>query len=85
MEFKLLMVIFMTSGNYKQSDLYRLCGRDDYVANIEFIHDSWSSQKYGNNITVCIVYTPKERKQLENDIYALDNNYMVKAKILLLC
>lgn len=83
MEFKLLMVIFMSSGNYRQSDLYRLCGRDDYVANIEFIHDSWSYQKYGNNITVCIVYTPKERKQLENNIYALDNNYMVKAEILL--
>ena len=42
-----------------------------------------SAQKYGQSLTVNFIYTLKERKLLENDIYALDNDFHVKVVELL--
>lgn len=69
--------------NYKHSDLYVLCGRDDSVVSITFKPNSNSEKVYGDTIIVLLLYTLKERDLLENNVFALDNtSTIVRAKLL---
>ena len=70
--------------NITQGNLYRLAGRTDDVCTFDLREGSASYLKFGPTLTVELVYTQEERKQLEKDIAALDKKAMVKAKGLLL-
>ena len=54
--------------NYKVEDIYRESGQFDKVVNIELRPDSESFKKYGKHITGLFIYTPKERKALQDTL-----------------
>lgn len=68
---------------FTQEEIYTLCGRDDAVATITLNPDSEGYSTFGEDVTVSFVYTPKERKALENDSASLNGVPCVKAKALL--
>ena len=68
---------------FEQSDIYELAGKNDNVVNLLLRKDSESSQLYGEDLTVCFVYTLKERQALENDKNSLNEEHYVKANDLL--
>jgi len=75
---------FYTSQiGFTQDQLYTLGGRDDSIFTLTFKKDTLSYKKFGESLTVCIVYTLKERQLLENDILALNANPYIKVKPLL--
>lgn len=77
------MELYVEKKGFTQHQIYELAGAKDYVSTITFAPDSDSAQKYGQSLTVNFIYTLKERKLLENDIYALDNDFHVKVVELL--
>jgi hypothetical protein len=50
---------------YNIEELYKLTGRDDKVAVIDFIVGSDNYKEYGSSITVVIIYNQFEREKLE--------------------
>lgn len=54
--------------DYTIEDIYRYSGQYDKVVTIEFKTNSESYKRYGNHITGIFLYTPKERKTLQEDI-----------------
>lgn len=68
---------------FNQSEIYALAGKNDNVVNIRFFENSESAKTFGDSLTVCFVYTLKERQLLEENQYGLDNVEYIKAKDLL--
>lgn len=77
------MNLYTESNGFTQGQIYEYAGAKDYVSTITFASDSDSAQKYGQSLTVCFMYILKERKSLEENIHALDDNSYVKVKDLL--
>ena len=61
------MQLYKKQEGFTQEDIYTLCGRDDAVATITLNPDSDGYSAFGEDVTVCFDYTPKERKALEED------------------
>lgn len=61
------MQLYKKREGFTQEDIYTLCGRDDAVATITLNPESECYSTFGEDITVCFAYTPKERKALEED------------------
>lgn len=68
---------------FTQEEIYTLCGRDDAVASITLNPDSEGYSTFGEDVTVSFVYTPKERKALEEDSSSMNGVPCVKARALL--
>lgn len=68
---------------FTQGEIYQLAGRNDLVVNLRLRSGSESAELYGDELTVCFIYTQKERKALEEDFEALDETSFVKARELL--
>ena len=77
------MQLYKKPDGFTQEDIYTLCGRDDSVTTISLKPDSDGYLAYGEDVTVCFVYTPKERKSLEKDPASLNETPCVKARALL--
>lgn len=75
--------VYYSPDGFSYAQIYQLCGRDDRVATISFGEETCSYQLFGADITVLVIYTQSERKQLESDIDCFDDNKRVKAKYLL--
>ena len=74
--------LYKQQGGFSQAQIYTLGGREDSVFTLTLRADSESYQKYGESITVCFVYSMYERKALEEDANALNNQLYAKAKLL---
>ena len=61
------MQLYKKQEGFTQEDIYTLCGRDDAVATITLNPESEGYSTFGDDVTVSFVYTPKERKALEED------------------
>lgn len=48
-------------------DLYELLGKNEYMATFNFIENSESYLRYGESITGTILYSPTERRNMENN------------------
>lgn len=79
------MKLYKKINGYTPEDIYNLCGREDSVATITLKDQSEGYFDFGEDLTVCFVYTPKERQMLESDASSLNAFPYVKAKILLPC
>lgn len=77
------MQLYKKPDGFTQEEIYRLCGRDDSVTTISLKPDSDGFLAFGEDVTVCFVYTPKERKSLEKDPASLNETPCVKARALL--
>ncbi len=77
------MNLFYNDGSFKQSTIYQIAGRNDYVSTISFRAGSESGKEYGLELTVTFYYTIEERKRLEEDNYFFDDKPFVKVKELL--
>ena len=77
------MKLYENADGYSPEEIYRLCGRDDSVATITLKRDSQGYLDFGEDLTVCFVYTPSERQKLESNVPSLIGSPYVKAKILL--
>jgi len=75
--------LYKSENGFTQDQIYSYGGRNDSVFTLTLKKDSLSYKQYGKSITVCFVYSLKERQLLENDIFALNANSCVKAKSLL--
>lgn len=75
--------LYKSNNGFSQDKIYTLGGRDDSVFTLTFKKDTPSYKQFGESVTVCFVYTLKERQLLENDILALNTNPNIKAKPLL--
>lgn len=75
--------IYRSENGFTQDQLYAYGGRDDSVFTLTLKVDSPSYSLFGELLTVCLVYSLKERQLLEEDICALNTNPCVKAKPLL--
>ena len=82
----------MTGANlYKQKDgftqeqLYTYGGRSDSVFTLTLRPGTDSYLKYGDSPTVSFIYTRDERKALEENPSAFDNEAFIKAKLLVPC
>lgn len=75
--------LYKSESGFTQDQLYSYGGRNDSVFTLTFKKGSLSYKKYGESITVCFVYSLKERQLLENDILALNTNPYIKVKPLL--
>ena len=53
---------------YTVERIYELVGKNDYVANITFRKDSNGYQKYGDMITIQLIYTQFEREKLDERV-----------------
>ncbi len=51
--------------DYSLEVIYQLVGKEDKTANVEFIPNSESHEKFGNDIGVLFLYTQKEREELD--------------------
>lgn len=74
--------LYKSENGFTQDQLYVYGGRFDSIFNLVLKHDSDSYQKYGEMVTVCFVYTLKERKALEENVNALNNKPLANAKLL---
>ncbi|MGM9752994.1 MAG: hypothetical protein ACI3ZK_02945 [Candidatus Cryptobacteroides sp.] len=64
--------------------LYQMAGMEDRVITISFRNDSPSRQIWGDSITCCLIYTERERLQLQAKMEKGENNYgKAKARYLL--
>ena len=77
------MQLYKKQEGFTQEDIYTLCGRDDAVSTITLNPESEGYSTFGEDITVCFAYTPKERKALEEDSSSMNGVPRVKAKALL--
>lgn len=76
------MKLYKQLEGFTQEQLYLNGGREDSVFTLTLREESESSKKYGEEITVCFVYTRDERKALEKDSKALNDVPFAKAKLL---
>ena len=74
--------LYKSETGFTQDQLYTYCGREDCVCTLILKKDSESYQEYGEMITVCFVYTLKERKSLEQNVYTLNEKPYANAKLL---
>lgn len=74
--------LYEQEEGFTQSQLYTMGGRKDCVFTLTLRSGSESIQKYGDLLSVCFVYTRDERKALEEDVTALDNEPFIRAKLL---
>ena len=74
--------LYKSETGFTQDQLYTYCGREDCVCTLILKKDSESYQEYGEMITVCFVYTLKERKALEQNVYTLNEKPYANAKLL---
>lgn len=74
--------LYKSETGFTQDQLYTYCGRKDCVCTLILKKDSESYQEYGEMITVCFVYTLKERKALEQNVYTLNEKPCANAKLL---
>ena len=77
--------LYKQKDGFTQEQLYKYGGRNDSVFTLALRPGTESYQKYGVNPTVCFVYTLDERKALEENPSALNNNPLIKAKLLVPC
>jgi len=77
------MQLYKKQDGFTQEDIYTLCGRDDAVATITLNPGSEGYSTFGEDVTVCFEYTPKERKALEEDSSSMNGVPCVKARALL--
>lgn len=77
------MQLHKKQEGFTQEELYMLCGRDDAVATVTLNPHSEGYSVFGEDVTVCFVYTPKEREALEEDSASLNGIACVKARALL--
>lgn len=77
--------LYKQKEGFTQEQLYTCGGRNDSVFTLLLRPDSDSYRKYGERLTVCFVYTREERKTLEENPSALDNEPYIKAKLLVPC
>ena len=77
------MLLHKKPDGFSQEEIYTLCGRDDAVATITLNHDSEGYSAFGEDVTVCFVYTQKERTVLEEDPSSMNGVPCVKARALL--
>lgn len=76
------MKLYKQIEGFSQEQLYLYGGRLDCVFTLSLREDSYEYKKYGETITVCFIYTREERKALENNPSALNEQPCVKAKLL---
>ena len=74
--------LYKQKDGFTQEQLYTYGGRNDSVFTLALRPGTESYQKYGNSPTVCFVYTQDERKALEENPSALNDNPLIKAKLL---
>ena len=74
--------LYKSEEGFTQDQLYTYGGRIDSVFNLTLRHGSDMYQKYGEMVTVCFVYTLKERKALEENANALNNKPLANATLL---
>ena len=74
--------MYTSEDGFTQDQLYTYGGRYDSVFNITLKYGSNSYQKYGDMITLCFVYTLKERNALEKNVYALNEKPFANAMLL---
>lgn len=74
--------LYKRQEGFSQAQIYTLGGREDSVFTLTLRADSESYHKYGESITVCFVYNLYERKALEEDANALNDQLYAKAKLL---
>ena len=83
------MQLYKKHDGFTQEDIYTLCGRDDAVATITLDPESEGYSTFGEDVTVCFEYTPKERKALEEDFSFLQGSQRLAGvplgKVLLGC
>lgn len=77
------MQLLKKQDGFTQEEIYLLCGRDDAVATITLNPHSEGYSTYGEDVTLSFVYTPKERKALEEDSASMNGIACVKARALL--
>lgn len=77
------MQLYKKREGFKQEDIYTLCGRDDAISTITLNPESEGYSTFGEDVTVSFVYTPKERKALEEDSSSMNGVPCVKARALL--
>lgn len=77
------MKLYKKPDGFSQEEIYNLCGRNDDVATITIRNGSESEIMFGHEVTVCFVYTQKERQKLEQDSSSQDDVPSIKAKALL--
>lgn len=66
------MQLYKKPEGFTQEEIYTFCGRDDAVATITLNPNSEGYSTFGEDVTVSFVYTPKERKVLEDDSASLN-------------
>lgn len=76
------MKLYKQMEGFSQEQLYISGGREDSVFTLTLREGSDSFKKYGEEITVCFVYTRDERKALEKDSASLNDVPCAKAKLL---
>mgnify|MGYP007101842679 FL=1 len=55
--------------------LYQIAGKEDRVITVSFRRNSPSELVWGDSVTCCLVYTERERLQLQEKIDKGENNY----------
>lgn len=75
--------IYRSENGFSQEQIYVYGGRTDSVCTLTLREDSPSYQKYGELVTVTIVYSLRERQLLEKDVCGLNAVPFVKVKSLL--
>lgn len=74
--------LYKSEVGFSQDQLYSYGGREDSVFTLTLGEGTASYQKYGGIITVCFVYTLKERNALEENVHALDEKDKANARLL---
>lgn len=76
------MELYKQKEGFTQEQLYLYGGRIDSVFTLTFRERSNAQKKFGDEVTVCFIYTRDERKALEEDPASLNSHACVKAKLL---
>jgi ribosomal small subunit protein bTHX len=76
------MKIFTSENGFTQEQLYNYSGRTDDVLTITFTKGSASEKKFGEEITIILLYSLEERKKLEANSSAMNSIKFAKAKYL---
>ena len=77
--------LYKQKDGFTQEQLYTYGGRNDSVFTLSFKPGTDSYQKYGDSPTVSFIYTRDERKALEEDPSAFNNEAFIKARLLVPC
>ena len=74
--------LYKSESGFTQEEIYTYGGRYDSIFTLTLKKDSVSCQQFGECLTVCFVYTLKERQALEENICALNEKKFANAKFL---